>query len=38
MPTDSTEEDDSSTIEEGFTQAWDTEGAGKINPRLRELI
>ena len=38
MPTDSTEDDDSSTVDGGFTQAWDTVGAGKTNPRLRELI
>ena len=27
----------SPTVDEGFTQAWDTVGAGKINPRAREL-
>ena len=28
----------SSTVDEGSTQAWDTVGAGKTNPRVRELI
>jgi hypothetical protein len=38
MQTDPTEDGVSPTVDGGFTQAWDTVGAGKTNPRLRELI
>jgi len=36
MQTDPTEAGDSSTVDEGFTQAWDTVGAGVLPTHVRE--